>query len=83
MVKVGSKFIGDERFELASREAFVADDDLPGLDEVAGVAEHRFGCFPFSDLRVPEPPRRRPSRRGPSRLSRNPEKNREWEAQYP
>ena len=52
---MGAELVGDERFELASREACIADDDLAGLDEVAVVAEHRLGGLAFADLGFASP----------------------------
>ncbi len=50
------EFSGDEVLEVFPSEAFVADDDLAGADEMAFVAEHRFGGFAFSDFRVRQSP---------------------------
>ena len=47
---------GDEVLEVFPSEAFVADDDLAGADEMAVMAEHRFGGFAFSDFRVRQSP---------------------------
>jgi hypothetical protein len=54
--EVGAEFVGDEPLEFLPGEAFVADDDLPGSDQVFIVAEHVFGGFAFTDLRVRESP---------------------------
>jgi len=37
--QVCAEIVGDEGFELAVCEALVADDDLPGLDQVTVVAQ--------------------------------------------
>ncbi len=53
--QVPAEFSGDDALEFTAGEAFVADDDLPGADEVFIVARHRFGGFAFPDLRVCQP----------------------------
>lgn len=50
--QVRAEVLGDERLERGSGEALVADDDLPGAEQVPVVAEHRLGGFAFADLRV-------------------------------
>ena len=52
----GFEFSGDEVLELFPGEAFVADDDLAGSDQMFVVAEHRFGCFAFPNFRVSKSP---------------------------
>ena len=81
--QVRAELAGDEGLEVAAGEALVAEDDLPGADQVVIAFQQGPG-----DLPLAEPGWARPQITGmPSavviRYSRNPQKNREWLAQYP
>ena len=54
--QVRTEVFGDESFEVFPGEPFVAEDDLPGVDEVVVVFQERLGDFAFADFRVGQPP---------------------------
>lgn len=52
----GTEVFGDEPFEIAAGKAFVAEDDLPGVDQPVLPFEQRMGDFTFPELGVRQSP---------------------------
>src|SRR6218665_733329 len=50
--QVCAEIVGGEGFELAACEALVADDDLPGLDQVTVVVPECLGDLSLAEFRV-------------------------------
>src|SRR5271169_6846037 len=81
--QVRSQLAGDERLEVTAGEALVAEDDLPGPDQVVIAFQQRPGHLPLAEPGVGQAPDHRHAIRGGYQVQPESPENLEWLAQYP
>jgi hypothetical protein len=81
--QVRALVIGDEGFEVAAGEALVAEDDLPGADQVMIAFQQLGHHFALAQPGARQAPDDRHAPGGGDQVETESQNQREWLAQYP